>query len=103
MGVMRNLTEAATRAAQSYWMGLDQGGFEQPPDLLNGESLLSVNAAGTGTTALIGSNASDQVLIAGDVAVKRIHYAFTIPAANAAANFAGVITPGIALAAHQRE
>lgn len=96
MAGTRNLEQAPVRAALKLWQGFDVTGFEQPPDLVNGESLLSINNAGSGTTALIGSNASDQVLVGGDVAVRRIHYSILIPVASTAGNFAGVIVPGLA-------
>jgi len=58
----RNLEQAPNRAALKYWQGHDVTGFEQPPNLLNNESLLAINAAGTGTVALIKANASDQIV-----------------------------------------
>lgn len=63
MGVTRNLAQAAVRAAQKYWLNLDVSAFEQPPDLLSNESLLAINAAGSGTVALIKADGSDVVTL----------------------------------------
>lgn len=87
----RSLEEAATRAARKYWNGTDQTGFDQPPDVLNGEAILSINAAGTGVTRLIESNASDQILVGGKVAGGTHLITFNIPAGAAAGDYDGTI------------
>jgi len=86
----RSLEQAPNRARLKYWQGLDPTGFEKGPDVLNGESIESINNAGTGTTALIGSNSSDQVLVGGNVAVTTALITFSIPAGATAADFDGV-------------
>ncbi len=67
----RTLIPCLTRAARKYWFSADVGGDEQPPNLLNNESLLAINAAGTGTVALIRADTGDQVRVGpGTKAVK---------------------------------
>lgn len=56
----RNKFKALFRVIDSAWFGTSNDS-EQPPNLLNNESLLGVNAAGTGTVAMLKVNASDQV------------------------------------------
>jgi hypothetical protein len=51
----------------SAWWGNDVSGIDQPPAVLNGEYLMAVNAAGTGTIPLIGADASNNVIVGGNV------------------------------------
>lgn len=55
----RTLIPCLTRAMRKYWFNASVGGDEQPPNLLNNESLLAINAAGTGTVALIKADANN--------------------------------------------
>ena len=55
----RSIVPALGRAARKYWFNEPTDTTEQPPNLLNNESLLAINAAGTGTVALIKADASD--------------------------------------------
>lgn len=87
----RSIEAGLRRAMSKLWEGLDPTGFEQPPNLLNGESLLHINAAGTGTVASVAVNSSDQVTIGGKVAVTTQLITFNIAAGATAADFDGVI------------
>lgn len=84
-GKRRNFKEALWRVANRCWWGEDATGIEQVPDVLSGEFVQSVNAAGTGVVSLIGSNASDQVVLGpnGDVISTRTHFAYVLDAATA--------------------
>jgi hypothetical protein len=62
-GKFRNKIESLWRVCDAAWFGRDVSTFEQAPDALNGEFLLGVNAAGTGTVNMIGVNASNQVVL----------------------------------------
>lgn len=57
-GKERNWVAAVRRVLDSAWYGTTNNA-EQAPLALNNESILAVNAAGTGTVALIKANASD--------------------------------------------
>ncbi len=87
----RSLEEAPNRARRKYWQGADQSGFDKGPDLLNGEAIESINNAGTGTTRLVESNSSDQVLVGGNVAVTTQLITFNIPAGATAGDYDGTI------------
>lgn len=63
----RNFKESLWRVANQAWFGQSAAGIDQPPDILNGEYLIGVNAAGTGTVNMIGVNASDQVVTTGGI------------------------------------
>lgn len=57
-GKERNWVAALRRVMDSAWYGTTNNA-EQVPLALNNENILAVNAAGTGTVALIKANASD--------------------------------------------
>jgi hypothetical protein len=58
----RNWLKSVRRVMDSCWFGTSNDA-EQLPLALNNESILAVNAAGTGTVALIKANASNQVVL----------------------------------------
>lgn len=57
----RSLEEAPNRAALKYWMGQDGAGFEKAPNLLNNESLESINAANTALIGIVKVSAADAI------------------------------------------
>lgn len=61
-GKSRNWVESARRVIDSAWFGTTNTA-EQAPLALNNESILAVNAAGTGTVALIKADSSDVVTL----------------------------------------
>jgi hypothetical protein len=62
-GKLRNKIESLWRVAESAWFGKDVSSWEQIPNILNGENLTGVNAAGTGTVSMLGVNSSDAVVM----------------------------------------
>lgn len=67
-----NKYAALFRPIHRYWFGhpaADIAAIPQPPDLLNNESLLAINAAGTGLVSLIKASASDVATIPGPLSV----------------------------------
>ena len=60
----RNAIASLKRTMDSAWWGMDVSGRAQAPDVLNGEYLIGVNAAGTGTVNLIGVDANNNVVTA---------------------------------------
>lgn len=77
-GKLRNKIESLWRVCDAAWFGRDVSTFEQPPNLLNGESTLAVNAAGTGTVGLIGLSVGTNTVVAPN--------GLTIPAGQIFAN-----------------
>jgi len=61
-GKDRNRFAALNRVMDSAWFGSDVSSRAQPPDVLNGEFLTAVNAAGTGTVNMIGVDSSDRIV-----------------------------------------
>jgi hypothetical protein len=57
----RNIFAAMKRIADRAWFGSDVSRRAQLPLALSGEPIIGVNAANSGTVALIGSDANDQV------------------------------------------
>jgi hypothetical protein len=83
-GKFRNKIESLWRVADNCWFGRDTSTFEQVPDILNGEYLLAVNAAGTGTVNIIGVNANNQVVSGnGTVLPTAEHFSSNFQAATA--------------------
>lgn len=87
MAIQRSLEQAPNRARLKYWQGLDPTGFEKGPEVLSGESLHSINAAGTGEVNLISSNANDAVVVGANVAIQTEVIRFDIAAGAAAADY----------------
>ncbi len=63
-GKERNWVAVARRVIDACWFG-QSNSAEQAPLALNNESILAVNAAGTGTVALIKASAGDVVTLPG--------------------------------------
>lgn len=62
-GKFRDKIQTLWRVCDSAWNGRDVTGYEQAPAILNNESIIAVNAAGTGTVNLIGVDTNDQVTL----------------------------------------
>lgn len=60
-GKLRNKIFSAWRTAASAWFGTDVTSWEQAPHILNGESIVGVNAAGTGLVSMLTLNSSNVV------------------------------------------
>jgi hypothetical protein len=60
----RNYMSVLRRVMSAAWWGEPVTGIEQPPNVLNGEYLQSVNAAGTGLNSLIGCTSGSDVVSA---------------------------------------
>lgn len=58
----RNVFAAMKRVADAAWFGADTSRRAQIPNVLSGEYLTSVNKAASGTVALVGTDANDQVI-----------------------------------------
>lgn len=83
-GKFRDKLESLWRVCDSAWYGRDVSTFEQPPNILNGEFLTAVNAAGTGVVNMIGVNSSNQVVTAsGSVLPTAEHFSLNFQAATA--------------------
>jgi hypothetical protein len=62
-GKDRNMIASLKRVMDFAWFGQNVSGRAQAPDILNGEFLLGVNAAGTGTVNLLGVDANNNVVL----------------------------------------
>jgi hypothetical protein len=58
----RNMIAALKRTMDAAWFGIDVSNRAQPPNILNGEFLTGVNAAGTATVNMLGVDANDRVV-----------------------------------------
>lgn len=82
----KNFKEVLWRNFNAAYFGeVDVSGIAQDIACLNGEYLLGVNAAGTGTVNLIGVNSSDQVVVgpSGNVLPTAEHFTTNLDAATA--------------------
>jgi hypothetical protein len=68
-GKDRDWVAVLRRTMSAAWWGNDVTGIDTAPVALNGESLLAVNAAGTGTVELIKADSSNNVVINGQTIV----------------------------------
>lgn len=83
-GKFRDKLESLFRVGDAAWYGRDVSTFEQLPDILNGEFITGVNAAGTGVVNLIGVNAANQVVAGnGNVLPTAEHFDINFQAATA--------------------
>ena len=71
-----NLWAGLTKARQAAWLGRSVSNITKGPDLINGEALTAINAAGTGEVELIQAD-SDDVLRVGKAAVKPLRQTMT--------------------------
>lgn len=88
-----NLHAVLTRVIQKYFFNRD---VDAPvgPLALNNESILAVNAAGTGTVPLIKANASDEVEIPAGVRLNSFARETVARTATSDGTGTGVISPG---------
>jgi hypothetical protein len=59
----RNMIASLKRTMDFGWFGADVSNRAQAPNILNGEFLIGMNAAGNGTVNMLGVNSSDQVVL----------------------------------------
>jgi hypothetical protein len=62
-GKDRNMIASLKRVMENAWFGQDVRTRAQAPNILNGEFLLGVNAAGTGTVNLLGVDSNNAVVL----------------------------------------
>lgn len=81
-GKRRSFRDGLWRVANSCWYGADPTDIEQVPDLLNGEFVLGINAAGTGTVSAVGVDSGNNVLMPNGVSLpivgKVANYTLTV-------------------------
>jgi hypothetical protein len=62
-GKSTNMIAALKRVMDKAWFGIDVSDRAQPPNILNGEFLTAVNAAGNGTVNLLGVDSNNNVVL----------------------------------------
>lgn len=94
----RNMIAALKRTMDAAWFGADVSNRAQAPHILNGEFLIGVNAAGTGTVNMLGVDVNNNAVLGNGSVLGAGPETFILDAATAVSRTAFIADSGYQVA-----